>query len=71
MKYEYETYNNIIFRYEYQTSNGEMLIGTNWEYRPTVLEVWHDGDGTPLTEQEALELALKKGLTKEQFYGEK
>jgi hypothetical protein len=70
MKYEYEIYNDIIFRYKYQTSNGEMLVGNKWKYRPTVLEVWHDGDGTPLTEQQALAIALKKGVTKDEFYGE-
>ena len=68
MKYEYEVYNSILFRYKYHTNDGEMLSGKEWVYKPYVLEVWWSGDGTTITEQEALEMALKKGVTKDEFY---
>ena len=70
MKYEYEVYNSILFRYEYNTSKGQILRGKKWIYDNYTLEVYYSGDGTTITEQEALEMALKKGVTKEEFYSE-
>jgi hypothetical protein len=70
MKYQYEVYNSILFRYEYNSSKGQILRGKKWIYDNYTLEVWWAGDGTTITEQEALEFALKKGVTKEEFYSE-
>ena len=70
MKYQYEVYNSILFRYEYNSSKGQILIGKKWIYDNYTLEVYYSGDGTTITEQEALEMALKKGVTKEEFYSE-
>jgi hypothetical protein len=70
MKYQYEVYNSILFRYEYNSSKGQILRGKKWIYDNYTLEVYYSGDGTTITEQEALEMALKKGVTKEEFYSE-
>jgi hypothetical protein len=70
MKYQYEVYNSILFRYEYNTSKGQLLRGKKWIYDTYTTEVRWSGDGTTITEQEALEFALKKGVTKEDFYSE-
>jgi hypothetical protein len=70
MKYEYEVYNSILFRYEYNSSKGQILIGKEWIYNNYTLEIYYAGDGTTITEQEALEMALKKGVTKDEFYSE-
>jgi hypothetical protein len=70
MKYEYEIYNSILFRYDIKTSKGQLLRGKKWEYDTYTKEVRWSGDGTTITEQEALEFALKKGVTKEEFYSE-
>ena len=70
MKYEHEVYNSILFRYEYNTNKGQILRNKKWIYDNYTIEVWWSGDGTTITEQQALEFALEKGVTKEEFYSE-
>jgi hypothetical protein len=70
LPYRYELYNDLLYRFAGNSISGQVFTGGKWKYSEVGMLLGFNGDGTDVTEQQALEHALNVyKSTIEEFFG--
>lgn len=69
MKYRYEIYHDMIYRFPQGSMAGQLFTNDGWKYTENAMLLAWSGDGLDISEEKALEHVLNYDKsTKEVFY---